>query len=612
MQFGRTYNLYAAMMVAVCAVGGMAPKAALAQEALTLSKFPAGFDATPAPHSPVSIALGPDGNMWFTDADSNPEIGVVTPNGNVSYFTTGFVSGAKPGVIVAGPDGKMWFTDTGKGGLGTIATDGVVNEYIVVRGSAPVIGTSLAVGPDDNLWFTESSGTAIDKVSPSLGGSVEYTSGISPSAGIQQITKGPDGNMWFTEAGLDRIGSISPSGRVMEYGSGISPSAGLGSIVTGPDGNIWFMENSTGKIGRITPQGQITEFATGFSTKAAPFVIAAANDGNLWVGQGFGGLVGNEGFNRIARVTTSGVVTQFSGDITNLNNPGPITGINAGAGQTVWFTQEATNFINKLSVSQETSLTSAVLPGGRTVTPGTPATVYATMINSSASQLDNCGVSLPGTAPVSMTIDYQTTDASSNALTGTANVPFSLSANGGTQSLILTLNSPTQTSADNLPLNYSCNGSSAAVIGGLNTLDANFVADAAPDNIVVIASQTPGLVSMSIPGAGAFSVATANDGGSDINALTMVSVDTGLAVLPVKVSVCQTNPGTGVCLAPPEPQGFYNLPAGTEATFAVFITATGSVPFDPANNRVFIRFIDFDDFLATYVSGSASIAIQAN
>jgi hypothetical protein len=116
---------------------------------------------------------------------------------------------------------------------------------------------------------------------------------------------------------------------------------------------------------------------------------------------------------------------------------------------------------------------------------------------------------------------------------------------------------------------------------------------------------------MGIPGAGAFSVATLNNGGSDVNGLTLVSVDTNLAALPVTVSVCRTNPSTSACIAPPQPQGFYNLPAGTEATFAVFITATGPVPFDPANNRVFIRFIDFDDFLDTFVSGSASIAIQA-
>src|SRR5271170_5390663 len=109
MQFGRSSKLYAAMMVAGCAAVGLAPSAALAQsEALSLNKFSAGFDSTPAPHAPTSIAQGVDGNMWFTDADADqPEIGVVTPNGLITYYTLGFSKGAKPGVIVAGADNKM-------------------------------------------------------------------------------------------------------------------------------------------------------------------------------------------------------------------------------------------------------------------------------------------------------------------------------------------------------------------------------------------------------------------------------------------------------------------------------------------------------------------------
>jgi len=601
------------MMIAGCAAAGMAPGAARAQsEALTLSKFSAGFDSAANPNAPVSIAAGADGNMWFTTAETDaPEIGVVTPDGVVSYITEGFSKGSVPGVLVEGPDGKIWFTDTGAGGLGTVATDGTVIEYNVLQGTAKVAPTSLAVGADDNLWFTETSGAEIIKMSPSGGGIVTYSSGIPSSASIQAITKGPDGNMWFTEAGLDRIASISPEGSILEYGSGISPSAGLSSITAGPDGNLWFVENTTGKIGRITPQGVVTEFPTALSKTAAPFTIAAGPDGNLWVSEHFGGLVGNQTYNRFARVTTYGAVTEFYADTANLTTPGPVTNFGIGPNNTLWFTQEQTDFINELSLAQETSLTSSVLPGGRTVAPGTPATVYATMANGSSDALTNCSVQLPGTAPAGMSIDYQTTDASTNALTGTADVPFSI-AGSGSQSLFLTINSTVQTSADNLALNYTCNGSSAAVIGGVNTVDANFVTDAAPDNIVVTASQTPGLVNMTIPGAGAFGVATQNDGGTDPNALTLVSVDTGMAVLPVTVTVCQTNPSTGACLATPEPQGFYNLPAGTQATFAVFITATGSVPLDPANNRVYIRFIDFDDFLDTYVSGSASVAIQAN
>jgi streptogramin lyase len=613
MRFSRVHKLRVAMMAASCASICAAPGVAQAQsEALTLSKYSAGFDATPAPHAPTSIAAGADGNMWFTDKAAAAEIGVITPDGTISYFTEGFSKGAVPGVITAGPDGNMWFTDTGAGGVGAITPNGTIAEYNIVEGGAPVVPTGIALGSDDNLWITESTGTQILKISAAGGGFTKYTAGISPSAGIQAITAGSDGNLWFTESGTNRIGSITIDGRIFEYGAGISPKAGLSSIVAGSDGNLWFMESATGKLGRITPSGAITEFGTGFPANAGPYIITSGSDGNLWVAEQFGGLTGNQNFNRIARITTSGVVTEFNADIYNLNNPGPVAYIAPGPNSTMWYTQTGTNFVNKLTIAQSSALSSAVLPGGRTVAPGAPATVFASMVNGFGNQVDNCSVGLPADAPLGMTLSYQTTNPATNTVTGTADTPFSIAGNGGMQSLYLTLGSPVQTSARGLQLKFTCNGASAAVVGGLNTVDANFVADSAPDNVVVAASATPGIISMSIPNSNAFGVAMQNAGGTDVNALTMVSVDTGLAVLPLSVTVCRTDPSTGACWEGPQPQQFFSLPAGAQATFSVFVTALGPVPFDPANNRIFIRFIDFDDFLDTYVSGSASVAVQTN
>ncbi len=50
------------------------------------------------------------------------------------------------------------------------------------------------------------------------------------------------------------------------------------------------------RIGRITPSGIVTEFSAGISTNAAPFGITAGPDGNLW----FTELGGS----RIGRITT--------------------------------------------------------------------------------------------------------------------------------------------------------------------------------------------------------------------------------------------------------------------------------------------------------------------
>jgi hypothetical protein len=89
--------------------------------------------------------------------------------------------------------------------------------------------------------------------------------------------------------------------------------------------------------------------------------------------------------------------------------------------------------------------------------------------------------------------------------------------------------------------------------------------------------------------AGAFAVATANVAAAGT---LEVSADTGSAALPVTLSICQTDPGTGSCINPAVPTtGPLNLSigAGETPTFAVFISADVRIAFDPAVNRVFFR-----------------------
>ena len=88
-------------------------------------------------------------------------------------------------------------------------------------------------------------------------------------------------------------------------------------------------------------------------------------------------------------------------------------------------------------------------------------------------------------------------------------------------------------------------------------------------------------------GTGAFSVATINVGAAET---ISVSADTGNASLPVTVFVCETDPVTALCQDDPAPTVTANLSSGQTSTFSFFVVGAGTVPFDPAGNRIFARF----------------------
>jgi virginiamycin B lyase len=52
-------------------------------------------------------------------------------------------------------------------------------------------------------------------------------------------------------------------------------------ITAGPDGNLWFTEYGGNKIGRITTAGVITEFPIP-TDDSEPWGITSGPDGNLW------------------------------------------------------------------------------------------------------------------------------------------------------------------------------------------------------------------------------------------------------------------------------------------------------------------------------------------
>jgi streptogramin lyase len=255
---------------------------------------------------PNAIALGPDGNVWFTESAGAGAIGRITPAGTITEFTTGLFPASKPTGITAGPDGNLWFTEAaGPGRIGRITPSGTITEFTtgLTTNSQP---TGITAGPDGNLWFTEAAGTGrIGRITTS-GTITEFTTGLTGNAHPTGITAGPDGALWFTEtAGTGRIGRITTGGTITEFSSGLTGSSEPEGITQGSDGALYFTEaKNPGRIGRITTSGTVTETATPTSN-SQPRAIVTGGDGNVWFSE-----VGSHG--QIGKLTVAPAVAPGS------------------------------------------------------------------------------------------------------------------------------------------------------------------------------------------------------------------------------------------------------------------------------------------------------------
>jgi streptogramin lyase len=204
------------------------------------------------------ITVGPDGNLWFADSQSN-HIGRMTLAGEVTEYTVPTPNNYL-GLIVTGPDGNVWFTEISQ--IGRITPRGDITEFPVAAPFGAPFG--ITSGPDGNIWFTHNDvrpkANEVGRITPAG----EIMGGLGAQVG--GITVGPNGNLWFP---LVNLGSFGPSGNpgsivcmslsgdlLMTYP--IIEGDGLMSMTPGPDGNLWFPCGAF-QIGFMTPGGTLSQ-----------------------------------------------------------------------------------------------------------------------------------------------------------------------------------------------------------------------------------------------------------------------------------------------------------------------------------------------------------------
>ena len=279
----------------------------------------------------------------------------------------------------------------------------------------------------------------------------------------------------------------------------------------------------------------------------------------------------------------------------------------SGTGGCVVTLSQATQVLAGFTPSTATDITlvAAVLPASRSVQVGSTATVYGTVINASAdTPALLCSVQMATGVPASFS--YQMTDPATNALAGTPNTPVTV-APGAAQSFVLALTPSAAFAPTQIGFTFACANAPApaASVVGVNTLLLSASTVPTPDIIALAATPSnDGIIDL--PGAGganAFAIATFDIGAPD---QITASANTGGATLPVTLSICQTVPATGQCMAPPAATAPATMVTNGAATFAVFVQGSGTVPFLPAVNRVFVQFQD----AGNTIYGATSVAVR--
>ena len=293
--------------------------------------------ATPTTNSgPNGITFGPDGNVWFVEANAG-KIGRIAPDGTITEFALPS-SGSRPLSITTGPDGNLWFTEFNGNLIGRISPDGsTIREFALpTLNSGP---EGIVAGPDGNLWFTEYTAGQVGVISPDGSTIIEFPL-PTPNSGPMGITVGPDGNLWFTEFLAGQIGMISPDGSILNEYALPTPNSGPMGIAAGSDGYVWFTEFNANQVGSISLDGTtIVEWPVP-TVDSGPQGITSGPGGNLWFTE--------FNANQVGQISpAAGMVAQFNEIPVSASGLG-LSGITADADRNVWFSESRAGTIGQL------------------------------------------------------------------------------------------------------------------------------------------------------------------------------------------------------------------------------------------------------------------------
>ena len=229
---------------------------------------------------PHDVAVGPEGELWFTEERAN-KIGRLDPTSGVFHEYTLETPGAAPHGIAIDRAGDVWFTANAKGFIGRLdPVKGLFTKYPLPdrHASDP---HSLAFDREGALWFTVEKAGIVGKLDPRTG---EFA--LRPLARENAlpygVAIGKDGAPYVAELGANQIARVDPATMdVREFP--LPQAARPRRVAVAPNGYLYFTDFAAGKIGRLdTATGLVSEWSSPSGPRAQPYGLAITGDGQVW------------------------------------------------------------------------------------------------------------------------------------------------------------------------------------------------------------------------------------------------------------------------------------------------------------------------------------------
>ncbi|MCZ7394654.1 MAG: hypothetical protein ABOK23_01145 [Candidatus Methanoperedens sp.] len=376
-----------------------------------------------------------------------------------------------------------------------------------------------------------------------------------------------------------------------------------GSGITDTDGNGTISVNATG-AGTITATASKTGYTSASTTITAnapavtpvPSVIGYAPSSPV---------SDTAGATRTFNITvnqTLNVTWTINGTTVQTNNSvtaASYTNTSAAAG--AWnVTATATNINGTATqlwtwvVTGTPAVVSSITPNSRNAQVGTPVTIFMSVINGGTGTAT--GVSIAQASGLPVTVSYQQWNGT--AFTGSPNTSVDIPS-GSTANFVLSINATATFNSSSMTFNVSSTNGATAPISGVNTLTISASTVPTADIIMMATGTLDYRTGVGTPTA--FAVATSNVGTANATGVSFtVQVPSSITGLAYQVN--ETNPDGSI----KGPATGLTIAVGAQPTFAVFLTPTQPIAYDPANNRIMLELMDVNG----KIIGAQSVAVS--